>query len=404
MAPFVARGNLIAIGSEVSILTLDTTTGILKHASIPLLPESHAEKTKQEPKTENKQPDKISQNTHSEDYSHLKMGTCLALSPCASFLAVCTSDKNLTVWKLSSMDVLKQWKAARKVSSLTFNSDSSQLLVADKAGDCFTYSLNEPTGQGKLILGHLSMLLAVVVSSDNKFVITSERDEKIRVSCLPNAYNIHSYCLGHTEFITSLAFIQNNLLLSGSGDGTLRVWDYLDGKMLHTETLKETSDEEMEKAVRSVVVYNASETMSIAAVLLDRIKTVFLFKIIGAETKFQRQTLPFVAQPLEAAFTESGSLYVLTDSASNPIEYFGKDESFLYTLGESAVVGNLLTNLSHLKIVQECVQTCNGDLKPLFKRWFDNVQVYRERKIEQQVKPKAENSDITSSPKRLRVE
>jgi hypothetical protein len=36
-------------------------TGILKHASIPLLSESHAEKTKQEPKTENKQPDKISQ-------------------------------------------------------------------------------------------------------------------------------------------------------------------------------------------------------------------------------------------------------------------------------------------------------------------------------------------------------
>jgi hypothetical protein len=40
--------------------------------------------------------------------------------------------------------------------------------------------------------------------------------------------------------------------------------------MLHTENLKETSDEEMEKAVRSVVVYNASEIMSIAAVLLDR--------------------------------------------------------------------------------------------------------------------------------------
>jgi len=79
---------------------------------------------------------------------------------------------------------------------------------------------------------------------------------------------------------------------------------------------------------------------------------VFLFKIIGEDTKFQRQTLPFVAQPLEAAFTGSGSLYVLTDSATNPIEYFGKDESFLYTLGESAIVGNLLANGSHLKIVQ----------------------------------------------------
>lgn len=115
------------------------------------------------------------------------MGTCIALSSCGSFLAVCTSDKNLTVWKLSSMDVLKQWKAARKVSSLTFNSDSSQLLVAgnitnitvshfflyklkfscllftDKAGDCFSYLLDVPNNTGKLILGHLSMLLDVVL-------------------------------------------------------------------------------------------------------------------------------------------------------------------------------------------------------------------------------------------------
>ena len=79
---------------------------------------------------------------------------------------------------------------------------------------------------------------------------------------------------------------------------------------------------------------------------------MFLYKITGQEPKFQRQTLPFVAQPLEAAFTDCGSLFVLTDSVTNPIEYFGKDESFIYTLGESAIVGNLLANASYLKIVQ----------------------------------------------------
>ena len=149
---------------------------------------------------------------------------------------------------------------------------------------------------------------------------------------------------------------------------------------------------------------------------------MFLYKITGEEPKFHRQTLPFVAQPLEAAFTDCGSLYVLTDSVTNPIEYFGKDESFTYTLGESAIVGNLLANASDLKIVQgslfllllfhclkiklflECVKTCNGDLKPLFKRWFDNVQFYRDRKSDQQVKPQFASSDVTSSPKRLRVE
>ena len=56
-----------------------------------------------------------------------------------------------------------------------------------------------------------------VVSEDDKFIITSERDEKIRVSCFPNAYNIHSFCLGHTEFVSTMALLPSNLLLSGSG-------------------------------------------------------------------------------------------------------------------------------------------------------------------------------------------
>lgn len=412
MAPFVARGNHIAIGSEDSVLCIDTTTGIFKYASIPPLSESDAnnakpkqqtENAKPKQQTENAEPETISQKTNSEDYSHLNLGTCLALSSCSSFLAVCTSDKNLTVWNLSTMEVMKQWKTARKVSSIKFDSGSTQLFVADKAGDCFCYSLSTPTDQGKLILGHLSMLLDVVVSDDNKFIITSERDEKIRVSCLPNAYNIHCYCLGHTEFVTSLAFIRQNLLLSGSGDGTLKVWDYLNSKLLHTENLKEPSDEEMDKAVRSVVVHRVSESMCIAAVLLDRVKTIFLFKINGEEPTFQRQTIHFLAQPLETAFTEEGSLYVLTDSVTNPIEFLGKDESFQYTLGESAVIGTLLANANHLKIIQDAVHSCNGDLKPLFKRWFDNVQVYREKKLEQ-MKTQPSNPDVISIPKRLRVE
>ena len=47
--------------------------------------------------------------------------------------------------------------------------------------------------------------------------------------------------------------------------------------MLHTENLKDPSDEEMEKAVRNVVVYEASGDMSIAAVLLDRWFLIFSF-------------------------------------------------------------------------------------------------------------------------------
>ena len=34
---------------------------------------------------------------------------------------------------------------------------------------------------------------------EDKFVVTADRDEKIRISCYPNSYNIHQFCLGHTE-------------------------------------------------------------------------------------------------------------------------------------------------------------------------------------------------------------
>lgn len=40
--------------------------------------------------------------------------------------------------------------------------------------------------------------------------------------------------------------------------------------MLHKENLKDASDDEMEKAIRSVKVFRATTTTTVAAVLLDR--------------------------------------------------------------------------------------------------------------------------------------
>ena len=94
------------------------------------------------------------------------------------------------------------------------------------------FDLSSSLNSFTCVLGHLSMLLDITMSPCGKFVITCDRDEKIRVSKFPNAYNIHCYCLGHTDFVTSLQVVPHiteNLLLSASGDGTLRVWKYLEG-------------------------------------------------------------------------------------------------------------------------------------------------------------------------------
>lgn len=52
---------------------------------------------------------------------------------------------------------------------------------------------------GELVLGHASMITSMQLSSDEKYIITSDRDEHIRVSHYPDGFNIETFCLGHTK-------------------------------------------------------------------------------------------------------------------------------------------------------------------------------------------------------------
>ena len=100
----------------------------------------------------------------------------------------------------------------------------------------------------KLLLGHVSLLTDVkcvnLMSPSQKprnYIITSDRDEHIRVSRGgPQAHVIDGYCLGHTEFITKLCVppIYPHLLISGGGDDYLILWDWRTGKKLQQLDLK----------------------------------------------------------------------------------------------------------------------------------------------------------------------
>ena len=151
-------------------------------------------------------------------------------------------------------------------------------LFSDKSGDVFKFQNN--SDPPVLVLGHLSMLMDLLVaeaSNGQKYILTCDRDEKIRVSCYPNAYNILNFCLGHTDFITKIQLIpgEKDIVLSSSGknycksneiwpfntlwlclgDGTLKIWNYLSCSELHSrlcypdagvEELKADPDERFE--------------------------------------------------------------------------------------------------------------------------------------------------------------
>jgi tRNA (guanine-N(7)-)-methyltransferase subunit TRM82 len=131
------------------------------------------------------------------------------------------------------------------------------------------------------------------LSPDGNYVATADRDQKVRITCMPppgtdllhhRAHEIQSYCMGHRSFVTCTAWAQrynnndnngdsspsssppsssssssSSLLLSGSGDGTIRVWHPLTGHLMNTLHItppppSSSSEQEEEKEIVMAVL------------------------------------------------------------------------------------------------------------------------------------------------------
>ncbi|KAF7356394.1 tRNA (guanine-N(7)-)-methyltransferase non-catalytic subunit TRM82 [Mycena venus] len=158
-------------------------------------------------------------------------------------------DKQLKLWEIDGLKLLNERELPKKPTSLAFTRDGQTILSSDKFGDIFSYELHpapqtaeqkkaslashdNPSG-GKLILGHTSFLTAFLLSFDEKFIITADRDEHIRVSWYPQGYTIENYCLGHEKFVSAVHIPEFSPaeLVSGGGDPMLKIWDWMTGKV-----------------------------------------------------------------------------------------------------------------------------------------------------------------------------
>ncbi|RKP27527.1 hypothetical protein SYNPS1DRAFT_6638, partial [Syncephalis pseudoplumigaleata] len=78
------------------------------------------------------------------------------------------------------------------------------------------------------IIGHVSMITTMALSPDDQYLLTADRDEKVRVTHTSNVHSVWAFLLGHTKFITALHIppFASDVAVSGGGDGYLMAWDY----------------------------------------------------------------------------------------------------------------------------------------------------------------------------------
>ncbi|XP_026886648.2 tRNA (guanine-N(7)-)-methyltransferase non-catalytic subunit wdr4 [Electrophorus electricus] len=352
-----------------------------------------AEQKPKENKTENE-----SQGGASEEKGSDRV-LAFTLSASGNYAALTDDSKRLVLFRTrpSWRCISTRW-VVRRCTSLVFSWAEDELFVADKSGDVYSFSVVEPDQQGELKLGHLSMLLGITLSPDDKYIITADRDEKIRVSVRKSPYCIQAFCLGHTEFVSALCVApeHSDWLLSGSGDGTVKLWNYESGQQLQSIDLKQLyvshgtaidSEKSQRFAVSRIVTTLDGRYV---AVQCERFPSIQLFvledELEGPLTPTDNLTLPHT--PWDMTFDRQGRLWVLLENKDSIFLLYTHTQEGWQCETESLDLQTVSEALHlHWDLFEDSVGL-ESQLQHLYKVNFDNTASYLQRKWERQQQQK----------------
>ena len=116
-------------------------------------------------------------------------------------------------------------KKSSAIITHTYNG-TEYIIAGDKVGDLVAFSI--PEMKKTVLCGHCATIITDIVFAKG-FMASSDRDEKIFVCKFPQTFVIQSICVGHKQHISCMASTGEQIL-SGSADGTIRLWDVETGK------------------------------------------------------------------------------------------------------------------------------------------------------------------------------
>ncbi|XP_051475004.1 tRNA (guanine-N(7)-)-methyltransferase non-catalytic subunit WDR4 isoform X1 [Apus apus] len=326
-----------------------------------------------------------------------------AFSPSGDYFALTDDSKRLILFRTKpSWECVSVRFVNRRCTSLTITAAEDKILIADKSGDVYSYSITEPQAEGKLQLGHLSVLLDVALSPDDRYILTADRDEKIRVSLTKAPYNIVSFCLGHKEFVSRILVIPDHpdLLLSASGDSTLRLWEYRSGEEVYCCNLSSICGPETTKTDQKYPVSRITYCCQggYIAILCDCIPTVYVFQLdASARQLFYRQQISLKHKAWDIAFEETGDLWILQEDSEAPLQLYRPCDGQWKPITDDKGLLKMSKYLQDNWTVFEGFVGTESYYNSLYKASFDNMAAYLQRKEERLQQQKKKKQDLQQS-------
>lgn len=148
--------------------------------------------------------------------------TVRAISVFEDLIASGGEDKQILVWKKDAENKWIQhsrYLHGKRIMAIQYD-ENGVLFFADKFGEF--YRFDGKNGGVQLMFGHLSAVSAVAFGGN--FLVSADRDEKIRLARYPQVEVIEAYLFGHRRYICSLA-LQGATLVSAGADGKVICWD-----------------------------------------------------------------------------------------------------------------------------------------------------------------------------------
>jgi len=248
--------------------------------------------------------------------AHTATIRCMKFSPGGTFLATGADDKLVKLWSTDGAEwqCYRTAELAKKVTGVDITADATTVVASDKFGDVVSVCAAQGASEEpKYLCGHMSLVTTLTLAAGDSFVVTADRDEHIRVSNFPDAFDIHRILLGHKVFVTALAAPPTlpDLLVSGDGKGQLRVWRLSDGTQVgHFEVPQE------DKALQAsaVVALAVCSKSGLVAALCEGVRSAFMFSLNAEGVLDCAHVVPLARPSTSLCFDDDGCLWLASNA------------------------------------------------------------------------------------------